>query len=73
LSSASTTTPDYAAQNIYVEKEYVPRFLAWFVDQQFWVDVQWVSDGLYQLRFAVNVDLRSELPTALRGKFSRKS
>lgn len=71
MSSASRDTPDKYAQYIFVERPYVDKFVTWFVDKQYWFDVQWVRPGnKYQFRFAVNIDLRREFPASLRGKFS---
>lgn len=73
MASASTETPDHAAQAIYVEKLYMLRFVSWFIDKEYWFDVQFVHPSQkYQLRFAVNIDLRREFPASLRGKFSSK-
>lgn len=71
MSSASTETPEYAAQYIYVENDQLLKFLAWFQLKHYWFDVQWRDKNhVFRIRFAINVDLRNELPTSLRGKFS---
>lgn len=71
MSSASTETPEIYVQYIYVEEEWVPKFMALFIKKQWWIDLQFDRKAVkWRLRFAVNVDLRKDLPTALHGKFS---
>lgn len=69
--SASTETPNFAAQYIYVENDQLLRFIALFMLKHWWVDIQWIEAAKkFRLRFAVNIDLRNDLPASLRGKFS---
>jgi hypothetical protein len=73
LSSASTETPDAAAQYIYIQEAWLPKFLAVFIRNGWWIDLQYIGKvEQWRLRFAINVDLRRDLPTALHGKFSIK-
>lgn len=71
MSSASTETPEEFVQYIYVEETWVPKFVAVFLKKGYWIDLQFDRKAVkWRLRFAVNVDLRRDFPTALHGKFS---
>jgi hypothetical protein len=58
------------SQTIYVDSEWVTKFVQFFIDQGLKYNVEHEKDEKAALTISTNFNLREELPTHLRGKFT---